>query len=369
MTFTFRDNWDQIRRRYESWWEGEPVETPMLRVTAPRSLAEVDLLPEPAPEEEEELYAWFTDPSRVLPRLERIVASTCYAGDAFPWIDPMSQGLAAIQAAYLGAPYRIDPHTLTGWTSPLFNDPAERPRFEVDPDNQWWMATRRLLEEGARQGGGRYIISIPDIQGGGEILALLRGSEGLALDLFDCPEWIPPALVEINASWLGYYNACYEIIHHYQPGYVDWLGIWSEKPAVTVECDFSVMISPRMFERYFLPAVAWQVDAVDRAVFHLDGPGATPHLEALLSLPRLKGIQWVPTPARPRPSDWIPLLQRIQAAGKRVVVACAPDEVLLLLGALDPQLLMLNTTCASHAEADALVGEAARRFGRRKANR
>jgi hypothetical protein len=316
------------------------------------------------------LLEWFTDPAIVLPRLERQVASTYYAGDAFPWIDPLSQGLAAIQTAFLGAPYRIDPVSLSGWTEPLFDDWGSRPRFEFDPKNPWWQACQRLLYEGSQRSQGtpgqppRYVISIPDLQGGGEILALLRGSEQLALDLFDCPEQIAPALEEINRSWLAYYQACYEIIHQYQPGYVDWLGIWSERPGVTVECDFSVMVSPRMFQRFFLPALAQQVEMIERTVYHLDGPGQLPHLDAILDLSKLRAIQWIPTPDRPAILDWIPLLQRIQAAGKGVVVACEPDEVLPLLDALDPYELILTTGCPSASEADDLLLAVQKRFAR-----
>jgi len=107
------------------------------------------------------------------------------------------------------------------------------------------------------------------------------------------------------------------------------------------------MISPRMFERHFLPSVAQQAAWIGRAVYHLDGPGAIPHLDALLRLPELRAIQWVPTPERPRQVDWIPLLQRIQAAGKAVVIACDPDEVHGLLHALDPNHLILTTACPS----------------------
>ena len=174
-----------------------------------------------------------------------------------------------------------------------------------------------------------------------------------------------PALEEINQSWLAIYQGCFEIIHQFQPGYVDWLGIWSEKPAVTVECDFSVMVSPRMFRRFFLPALAQQVDWIERTVYHLDGPGQIPHLDAILDLPKLRAIQWIPTPDRPAMLDWVPLLRRIQAAGKGVVVACTPEEVLPLLDSLDPGELILTTGCASIPEANDLLSAVENRLKRK----
>jgi 5-methyltetrahydrofolate--homocysteine methyltransferase len=335
------------------------LDRPVVRVTA--SAGQVE--PEDRPGGKVALFEWLTDPEQVLPRLERRIAATCYAGDAFPWVDPVHLGLAAIQSAYLGAPYHIDPGTLTAWTEPVFEDWARRPSFDVDPANGWWRATQRLLSAGAQRGVGRYAISIPDLQGGGEILALLRGSQRLAMDLVDCPEQIAPALEEINATWLYYFQTCYALIHRWQEGWVDWLGIWSDEPAVTVECDFSVMVSPEMFRCYFLPAVAQQTKWIGRAMYHLDGPGAVPHLPALLDLPDLRAIQWVPTPDRPRQVDWIPLLSRIQAGGKSVVVDCGPDEVLPLLDALDPRRLLISTHCSTPSEAKTLLGAVNRQFG------
>ena len=351
MTFTFRDDWELIRQRYEAWWEQAPINRPIVRITAPRRTPAI-IAP---PVNSQALLTWFTDPAIVLPRLEAQVSATYYAGDAFPWVDPTSQSLAAIEAAYLGAPYRIDPQTLTGWADPIIAGWQPHPTITPEMDNFWWQATQRLLESAASESQGRYVISIPDLQGGGEILALLRGSEALAYDLVDQPEVIVPAIDAINRAWLEYYLACYEIIHRWQSGYVDWLGIWSDLPAVTVECDYAVMVSPRMFVCHFLPGVAQQVDMVSRSVFHLDGPGAIPHLDSLLALPGLRAIQWVPTPDRPSPLQWIPLLQRIQAGGKGVVVACSPHEVLPLLQALNPQDVILTTTCTSPAEADSLL--------------
>ena len=113
------------------------------------------------------------------------------------------------------------------------------------------------------------------------------------MDLVDRADEIRLAVAEINAAWWYYFQECYAAIHRWQPGYIDWLGIWSDAPAATVECDYMVMVSPRMFERFFLPGVAEQVDIVERSLFHLDGPGAVKHLDMLLALPRLRGIQWV----------------------------------------------------------------------------
>jgi hypothetical protein len=354
-------DWERVRGRYEAWWEGELIDGPLVRVTAPLGSA----TPAAAPRDTAGLSAWLTDPEQVLPRLEARIAATYYAGDAFAWADPLSQSLAAIQAAYHGGKYSVDAETLTGWAEPVLEDWASRPALAPDTSNFWWQATLRLLEAGARQGGKRWCAAIPDLQGGGEILALLRGSERLAMDLLDHADEIGPAIHEINTSWLFYFKECYAAIHRWQAGYVDWLGIWSERPAATVECDYMVMVSTRMFERFFLPGVSEQVGMVERSIFHLDGPGAVKHLDMLLSLPRLGGIQWVPTPERPHPADWIGMFKKILAAGKRLVLTCAPGELNLLLDELQPDLLLVDVNCACAADADEIIRSVERRTSNR----
>ena len=346
-------DWPRARLRYEAWWQGELLDRPLIQLTAP---SRPDAL-EPAPQDETELLEWFTDPGRVILRLEGELACTYYVGDAFPVAFPVSGNLAAIEAAYLGCPYRVQPLSNTAWASPIIDDWDRRLPLRVQDDNWWWQRSQLLLETGARRAAGRYTVGIPDLQGGGEILALLRGTDRLAVDLVDDPRYILTAVDEVNQAWLYYYNRCFEIIHRHQEGWVDWLGVWSDRPAVTVECDFNAMISPRMFNRYFLPAVEQQCAWIGRTIFHLDGPGALPHLEALLGVRSLSGIQWVPGAGKPPMSEWVPLLRRIQAAGKLLVLGCEPWEAERLLRELRPEGVLLQVVCASPGEADALLGK------------
>ncbi len=362
MDLLYKEDWPRVRQRYEAWWAGEMLDRPIVQVTAPLSG------PDPqdvAPTDPDELLQWFTDPALAIPRLERTVARTYWGGDAFPLAFPLSTGLPAIEAAYLGCPYEVVPGSDTGWAAPLIDDWKTRPRIEVDPDNWWWRTTQELLAQGSEAGAGKYVVGIPDIQGGGEIVALLRGTERLAMDLLDHSEMVKQACAEEIQAWCVYYDTSFEIIHQFQEGYADWIGIWSDVPYVSVENDFSIMISPPMFEEFFVPALRLQTEFVDRTIYHLDGPGAIRHLDVLLALPELDGIQWVPGAGAASMREWLDLLKRIQAGGKRLQLGVRPGEVTHLLSELDPQSVILSTSCPSVDEADALMEEVSRMFGAR----
>jgi 5-methyltetrahydrofolate--homocysteine methyltransferase len=101
-----------------------------------------------------------------------------------------------------------------------------------------------------------------------------------------------------------------------------------------LQCDFAYMISPRMFERFVLPDLESCCAALDHGFYHLDGKGQIPHLDMLLSLDRLRGIQWVPGDGAPPVEEWIPLLGRIVAAGKRCQVYVSPEGATEIVRAL-----------------------------------
>ena len=355
-----REDCSRVRERYEAFWQGELLDRPILQIRASRPDAPGEPPPEPEPADPDEAFARRTDPARVLAYLERQIARTHHAGDAFPLVFPMATSYVAIEAAYLGGRYSVT--SGTAWCDPIIDDWAAREPLTVAEDNPWWRATRRLLEAAAEAFAGRAAVGIPDLQGGGQILDLLRGTERLAVDLLENPEPVHQALVEIDAAWLYYWRECNRLILPHQDGYVDWLGVWSDVPMVTVECDFSIMISPEMFETFFLPGLDRQARWVDRTIYHLDGEGAVRHLDALLSLEALDGIQWVPGAGAKRMSAWIPLLQRIQRGGKLLVINCRPADVDTLLDALAPEGLVMSTRCRAPEEADDLAAHVARRF-------
>jgi hypothetical protein len=60
----------------------------------------------------------------------------------------------------------------------------------------------------------------------------------------------------------------------------------------------------------------------------MDGKGVARHLDLILELPGVQAIQWVQGVSDDQPIlQWVPLIQRIQSAGKSVVVDLAKTEL------------------------------------------
>jgi hypothetical protein len=115
-----------------------------------------------------------------------------------------------------------------------------------------------------------------------------------------------------------------------------------------------------MFREFFLDELAMECNHLDNSLYHLDGPSATRHLDDILRIERLDGIQWVPGANSGPAVQWISLLKRIQAAGKCIHYSVTAEDVKPLMEALSSKGLMLSTYANSVEEAEALLKNVAR---------
>jgi hypothetical protein len=77
-------------------------------------------------------------------------------------------------------------------------------------------------------------------------------------------------------------------------------------------------------------------------IFHLDGKGMLRHLDRLLEIPEIAAIQWVHGVGDDAPiMQWLPVIRKIQAAGKGVIVDLQPHELEGFIAEMKPQGLYL----------------------------
>ena len=91
------------------------------------------------------------------------------------------------------------------------------------------------------------------------------------------------------------------------------------------------MISPAMFERFVLPDLEACCNHLDHAFYHLDGKGQIAHLDMLLAIPRLRGVQWIPGSGQPSPARWPEVLSRIRRGGKLCQLFVSPEEAMRIV--------------------------------------
>ncbi len=188
--FTDAD-WQRIERDWNAWWAGE-LERPLI------FLESVD----PVPEADWSQFSKFgldTPADVIIDNWQRIFEATHFLGDAFPkWWVNYGPG---VMAAFLGSRVTWTPDTT--WFSPLEGVQSLADIHPVyDPNNPWWLRVQEVTRRAVERWGDQVLVGITDIGGNLDILASLRGSEKLLLDLTDDPEnvdrRIQPKLAELR---------------------------------------------------------------------------------------------------------------------------------------------------------------------------
>jgi hypothetical protein len=189
----------------------------------------------------------------------------------------------------------------------------------------------------AQDGAGRYLVCTPDLGASADVLLNLRGSSALCLDAITRPDTVREAIDAIYPAWHEAFTTLYRIALGHGAGLIHWLEIWSSRPYYVPACDFNFLIGPDQFNAICLPDIARQSATVGRAVFHLDGPGAARHIDALLEVPDIQAIQFTPGEGSPSALAWVSMFKKIQARGRSLYVFVPADEVLEFSAALDPK--------------------------------
>jgi hypothetical protein len=198
----------------------------------------------------------------------------------------------------------------TSWSAPNILDWEHIPDLSLRDDNRWWRLLRELTQAAVAASGGRYAVGMTDIHADGDLVAALRGPQTLCLDLALYPDEVQRVEALTAPAFYQMYNELYRLTHDTLDGSITWFNVWYPGRWYPLSCDFSFLISPKMFQKFFLPEIERQARWLDTCLYHLDGPRAVVHLDALLEVKEIRGIQWVPGAGTPSMLPWLPMLKK-----------------------------------------------------------
>ena len=327
--------WEAISKNWSAWWAGE----------LERALVVLECV-EPeygsTPHYASTFlgnYSLDTPVDGLLELFVRRLQAIHYLGDAFPRFWPnFGPGILATRVGS-----QLHAVNDTTWFSPRSWVDIHELRVDDAERDPWWNRVVCITKAAVEHWGDQLSIGFSDLGGNLDILAHLRGSQQLLLDLIDAPGEVDRLVGETNRLWLECLDELYVYTQHSR-GITCWGPCWSPGRGYMLQSDFSYMISPKMFQRYVLPDLTACCEALDYAFYHLDGKGQIPHLELLLSIERLRGIQWVPGDGQPQAEHWLPLLSRIRERGKLCQVFVSAHGALTILRELGGKgmLLVIN---------------------------
>lgn len=315
------EDWARHERNWTAWWEGE-LERPLVVMTS---------IADGVPYVEEAIFFPLEMPAeQVIDHYQTWLEARRFYGDSWPkWLPSFGPGIIA---GFIGADVVCAPDTV--WFRPVEETPIQDMRLTYDPDNVWWRRVQEVTRTAVARWGDRVSVAHTSLGDNLDIVASLRDTQRLLIDLCDAPDEVARLADEVTRLWLRYYAELDAIIQPAGRGTTPWAPIWSPGRCYMLQCDFSYMISPAMFERFVLPGLAVCCDYLDYPFYHMDGKGQIPHLDMLLSLEPLCGIQWVPGDGSPPPEAWLPLLKRIRDAGKLCQLGVSPEGARKIVRAL-----------------------------------
>jgi 5-methyltetrahydrofolate--homocysteine methyltransferase len=199
--------------------------------------------------------------------------------------------------------------------------------LRYDPHNRWLHRVKEIMRVAAERWRGNVQVSMTDLGGNLDIISSFLPGEQLLLDLYDNPEEVRRLGWAAHAMWWLYFDELDRTHRLANPGYTAWTPIFSEQPYYMLQCDFAYMIGPEMFDQFVKPELSATCRRLAHAFYHLDGVGQLPHLDSLLSIPDLKGIQWVPGDGQPDIGHWPEVYRRIRKAGKLVQIFAGQSKL------------------------------------------
>jgi 5-methyltetrahydrofolate--homocysteine methyltransferase len=311
LQFTPQD-WERIKKDWSAWWNHELDRAMVVFGTKDISFVQ-------------HYEGWDVEQDcfpidEVLDAEQKVLENMTYYGDSWPrWWPNFGAGIIA---GFLGASVRVGENTI--WFEPPDSCALADIRLEIAPDNFWWRWVKAITQAAVTRWGGQVNVCTTDLGGNMDILASFRGSQNLLIDLYDCPQMVEDKISEITHLWQHYFDALYEITKIAGNGTSPWAAMWGPGRFYMLQSDFSYMISPAMFERFVLPDIEACCNHLDHSFYHLDGKGQIAHLDMLLAIENLHGIQWIPGDGAPPPEQWLPLLKRIRDAEKLCQVYVTP---------------------------------------------
>lgn len=319
-----KKRYERLINDYEKWWNHE-LDRPIIQVT---------LEPETSKFPSGELlgmcYDTTVDPITVAKSYEEWFDEQEYLGDAFPFFYLRTTG---VLGAYMGQDFKVD--TVNGrgtvWFEEMHGVNIEDMNPTLDTQSALFLHHIQILQAFQKHFNCDVPLGIANLGGIMDIVESMRGATNSLMDLLDHPEEVK----RLNDIILGHFfeaaDAQFNTIKRENiPGYTGWISLLSDKPFFISQCDFCFMIGPDEYKEYVHETLAKEAKHFERVFYHLDGPGQIIHLDEILKIEEIDGIQWINGAGSAPIYDpkWFDIYRKVISAGKLLQVYCYNIEEL-----------------------------------------
>ncbi len=339
----------QAMERVYAWYEGEIIDRPPVRFSAHN--ADFNIEKDAAWPRDRLKERWF-DVEYQVETYQRSIAGKRFIGETFPVFWP-NLG-PEVYASFYGS--ELTYGEVTSWSKPLVPAWADVDRVKLDLNSETFQKIEALTRQALECCEGEFMVGYTDLHPGVDCAASWRDPQQFCLDLYDSPaearRLIDLALVDFQ----GIFDHFDGLLKAHRQLSVSWMGIPSFGKMHIPSCDFSALISTEFFVEFCLPVLQQEVKPMTHNIFHMDGKGVARHLETILTVPEIQAIQWVQGVGEDQPIlQWLPLIKRLQAAGKSIVVDLQAGELEPFMAEMNPKGLYLCIATGNEEEEIALL--------------
>lgn len=335
-TNRYKNNWDDAYRRLMAWWEGDGLDRPVvlqpvLRPDFPPPDPALDLTRISESHDLDETFRLASE--------QNIFAGSLYPAESAPLAMTGYASALGMLGGMAGAPIHYTPDTNTAWVGEVPNL-YDRDLPEFNPAFPPYAFALRMIRRHHETFGYDAVLGACPLLDPLTTLSMMRGPEQLCFDLVECPDMVrrwTRRLGDLMLQIAAGYRAARAALGRRED--TSWTTLWAPGDMEALQCDFSTMLSPAMFNEFVMPELERQLEFYDYAMWHLDGTAEIRHLDSLLSLKKLRAIQWVDeqwASARRNPLVHLDLLKRIRKAGRSIQMVPSenPDIAVELTKAL-----------------------------------
>ncbi len=319
----YKKNWEETKQKFEDYWNHCNTGTPLMRIVAEK--------PGHSPYEIPKELQWggnmedkYMDAERIVARFYHYCETHEFLAESFPNLSA-DFGPGSV-ASYLGS--GIEFHEDTVWFNEWVEDWEETPPLVYSKEGEWYQRHIALVKKCRELVGEDFPVCIPDLMENVDVLASLRGAQDLIFDMVDEPEEIEKRVQEVTDLYQKYYDDFYDIVNYEEGSAYTVFQIFGSGKTVKLQCDFSAMMSPDNFREFVVDSLRQQCQGMDHVLYHLDGPDAIKHMDALMEVEGIDALQWTSGDHGPdgTQEEWDVIYDKARRAGKSLWIKVYSGE-------------------------------------------
>jgi len=318
-----KNNWEETKIKFTNWWAHKNVGRPLMMVIAKKEGAD-----DPLPEEfvYKTMDEKYRNAEHMIKRYQHYCETHEFLAESFPNMSA-DFGPGSV-ASYIGSDIVFNEDTV--WFNEFVEEWADLPKIEFDPENKWWKEHYALVKKARELAGDDFYIGIPDLMENIDVLASLRGAQKMIFDMIDEPEEVEERIKQISDIYFEYFDRFYDVVKDAKgDSCYTVFQIWGKGKTAKLQCDFSAMMSPTNFRDFIQEPLREQAKKLDNILYHLDGPDAIKHMDAIMEIDEIDALQWTSGDHGPDGTleDWYVIYDKARKAGKSLWIKVYTGEL------------------------------------------